>query len=320
MSWYVLDYNSSCPSYWKLLETTIPCAALLFIVVNLSSHACTDDEIICKSNYNMHFISCDLQQCKYSNKMECIWLPLLAMICHALVVCSTYDTLQTWSDKSSVVSALLAYSAIAGFAGVVLFDSQGPNSYQRQWHFLCVRALTLSVWLLHAKCLLQLSKVITSTDRPLQTDTVKFLQRPDQLSMQTRRNYTLVCYQVQQAQLKKCVVLGVARCFVSLRCERWPVFRKQKLFNFRVDYSLYWSRAVCGKELSSSPHESCGRDLGADCLQGWFSQRFWETPRKHWKHPETLETHRNTQFLHQNWVRLFPLGHSRTGAGCFPKA
>ena len=25
------------------------------------------------------------------------------------------------------------------------------------------------------------------------------------------------------------VLLGVARCFVSLRCERWPVFRQQKL-------------------------------------------------------------------------------------------
>lgn len=192
MSWYVLDHNSSYPSYWKLLETTIPCAAILCIVVNLSSRTCTDDSIICKSNYNMHFISCDLQQCKYSSNMECIWLPLLAMICHALVVCSTYDTLQLWSDKSCVVSALLTYSAIVGFAGVVLFDSQGPNTNERQWHFLCVCALTLSVWLLHAQCLLQLSKVITCTDRPLQTDNAKIQQRPDQLSMQTRRNYTLV--------------------------------------------------------------------------------------------------------------------------------
>ena len=111
------------------------------------------------------------------------------------------------------------------------------------------------------------------------------------------------------------------------------------------------------KNLSSSPHESCGRDLGtiswnflvqnpheetsndrfheppavlvwrlyqefwSDLCRGLpvilplasliacrrFTQLFWETPRKHWKHPETLETHRNTQFLHQNWVRRLPL-------------
>ena len=118
------------------------------------------------------------------------------------------------------------------------------------------------------------------------------------------------------------------------------------------------------KNLSSSPHESCGRDLGtiswnflvqnpheetsndrfheppavlvwrlyqefrSDLCRGLpvilplalliacrmvypiflgNTLKTLETPRNIWKHPETLETHRNTQFLPQNWVRLFPL-------------
>ena len=122
------------------------------------------------------------------------------------------------------------------------------------------------------------------------------------------------------------------------------------------------------KNLSSSPHESCGRDLGtiswnflvqnpheetsndrfheppavlvwrlyqefrSDLCRGLpvilplalliacrmvypiflgNTLKTLETPRNIWKHPETLETHRNTQFLPQNWVRLFPLTRIR---------
>lgn len=177
-------------SYWKLLETTIPCAAILSIVVDLSSRQCTQTPIKCKTSYNMHFISCDLQRCKYSDHIECILLPILALLCHMFVVSSTYDTFQTWSRCSSTVDGILAYVAVLGFAGVILFDSQGPDDMERNWHFICVCGLTLSVWLLHARCLLKLSHVIDWIDTvELESSSEKIYTG---VGIQTRRNYTLV--------------------------------------------------------------------------------------------------------------------------------
>lgn len=140
MSW---DLHNT--SYWKLLETTIPCAVILLIVVNLSSGPCRDTPIECRSNYNMHFISCDLQKCKYSEHLECNLLPCLALICHAFVVASTYDTLQMWNRRASSLSAFLAYTAVLGFAGVILFDSRTSVALESSMHFACVSGLTFSV-------------------------------------------------------------------------------------------------------------------------------------------------------------------------------
>lgn len=182
--------NSTHTSYWKLLETTIPCAAILCIGLSLLTQQCKQVQIQCESNYNMHFISCDLQQCKYSEKLECQLLPILALICHAFVISSTYDTLQEWRQKPSILAGVLSYVAVLGFAGVIMFDSQGIKTMERNWHFLCVCAVTLAVWLLHACCVLELSKVITSSKSTV-------LQSPLQnvacdMTVRTRRNYTLV--------------------------------------------------------------------------------------------------------------------------------
>jgi hypothetical protein len=180
-------------SYWKLLETTIPCAVILWIVVDLPSETCRTTPLHCQSNYHMHFISCDLQRCKYSEHLECIALPILALICHALIVTSTYDTLQTWGGNASSFGALLSYLAILGFSGVILFDSQGISSLERNWHFIGVSVLTLSVWLLHAKCLLELSKLISQIDTE---DRLKHVTdhtvSARGLGTNTRRNYTVV--------------------------------------------------------------------------------------------------------------------------------
>lgn len=117
-------------------------------------------------------------------------LPCLALLCHALVISSTYDTLQTWSQQSSTFSALLSYVAVLGFAGVILFDSKGPNTLECNLHFVCVSGLALSVWFLHAKCLFELSRIITSIDEYEHKFSSK--QPISTLGTRTRRNYTVV--------------------------------------------------------------------------------------------------------------------------------